>query len=334
MPTLKDVARQSGVTVTTVSRVLNHRGSISPKTTKRVLDAMKEIGYYPNEAARSLSGKSSNIIGVILPNTTNPYFAAVINQIEQYAYAQGYKIILCNSNHEKEKEKEYFSMLRSNKVAGIIFASRTQDLCNFDEPTSAFPVVSLERLVSGRFSAVACDNYQGGVLAANHLIDCGCKNLVHIGGVVNLSMPADDRCRGFIDVCKERNISYHVVSTLEQQFRNLDYLEIVENLFRENPSVDGIFASSDVIAAAVLRACYLRGIRVPDKMQLVGFDDTPLASLLTPQLTTIHQPIDQLCKLSVDAIIAQRNGTAVPSRTILNVTLVQRETTRLPGASL
>ena len=94
--------------------------------------------------------------------------------------------------------------------------------------------------------------------------------------------------------------------------------------------MDGIFASSDIIAAAVLHVCYLLGIRVPDQIQLVGFDDTPLASLLTPHLTTIHQPIDQLCRLSVDTIIAQRNGNDVPSRTILNVKLIQRETTRLP----
>lgn len=328
MPTLKDVAKQAGVTVTTVSRVLNNRGAISEKTASRVWQAMKEIGYQPNEAARSLSGKSSNIIGVIIPNASNPYFASVVNQIEQYAYSQGFKIILCNSNHEKNKEKEYFSMLRSNKVAGIIVASRTQDLSEFADP--AFPVVSLERMMSNQFSAVACDNYQGGVLATEHLIECGCKNLVHIGGVVNLAMPADDRCMGFTDVCKAHNVQHHVVSTLEQHFRSMDYTEIVENILREDPSVDGIFASSDIIAAAVLHVCYLRGIRVPDQIQLVGFDDTPLASLLTPQLTTIHQPIDQLCRLSVDTIIAQRNGNDVPSRTILNVKLIQRETTRLP----
>lgn len=327
MPTLRDVAKQANVTVTTVSRVLNNRGAISEKTAKRVMEAMQEIGYHPNEAARSLSGKSSNIIGVIVPNTSNPYFSSVVNQIEQYAYARGFKTILCNSNHQKSKEREYFSMLHANKVAGIVFASRTQEFSEF--VTSSFPVVFLERFVSNKFSSVACDNYQGGILAAEHLVACGCKNLVHIGGVVNLAMPADDRARGFIDVCKARGIRHYVVSTQEQHFRNMKYEEIIESILQEDPSIDGIFASSDVIAAAVLHVCYHHRISVPDQLQLVGFDDTPLADLLTPRLTTIQQPIEQLCRLSVDAIIDQRNGNAVPSRTVLNVQLIQRETTRL-----
>lgn len=326
MPTLKDVAERAHVTVTTVSRVLNHRGAISEKTAKRVFAAMQEIGYHPNEAARSLSGKSSNIIGVIVPAVSNPFFADMANHLEQYASEQGYKIILCNSNHEKSKEKEYIDMLRSNKVAGIVLASRTRNLDELED--ASLPIVSFERIASNQLSAVACDNYHGGVLAAQHLIDCGCTNLVHIGGVVNLAMPADDRCKGFVDVCEKSGVPYRIISTLESHFRNMDYAEIIEALLKDDPSVDGIFASSDVIAAEVLHVCHTHGIQVPEQMQVVGFDDTKLSRLLTPRLTTIHQPLEQMCHLALDTILAQRNGNDVSSRTILNVQLIQRETTR------
>ena len=325
VPTLKDVAERANVTVTTVSRVLNRRGAISKKTADRVFAAMQEIGYHPNEAARSLSGKSSNIIGVIVPAVSNPFFADMVNRLEVYASEKGYKIILCNSNHEKNKEKEYVDMLRSNKVAGIVLASRTRDLEEFEN--AALPIVSFERIASGEISAVACDNYRGGVLATQHLIDCGCKNLVHIGGVVNLAMPADDRCKGFLDVCENAGVKHRVISTLEQHFRDMDYSEIVEAMLKDDPEVDGVFASSDVIAAEVLHVCYRHGIHVPEQMQVVGFDDTKVAQLLTPRLTSIHQPLEQMCRLALDTIIAQREGTSVPSRTVLSVQLIQRETT-------
>lgn len=326
MPTLKDVAERANVTVTTVSRVLNSRGPISQKTAQRVREAMQEIGYHPNEAARSLSGKSSNIIGLIVPNSKFPYLGGIINQIEQYAYTQGYKTILCNSNHEVRKEMEYLEMLRSNKVAGIIMASRVCDLNEFGD--TSLPIVSLDRPATDRFSSVACDRYQGGSLAARHLIDCGCKNLAFIGGVTDLAFPFMDHCAGFSDICEKNGVRHREILTREKNFINMNYAEHIEKLFADDPSVDGVFASSDTIAAEVLHACYLRGIKVPEQLQLVGFHDSLLAQLLTPRLTSVHLPVEQLCRLAVDMIIAQRHNSAVPSRTVLNVQLVQRETTR------
>src|SRR5471030_2413619 len=128
MATIKDVAEVAGITVTTVSRVLNNRGYISEKTRKKVYDAMQQLNYRPNEMARSLLRKKSNLIGLIIPTVAHPFFSELTNYIEYYAYKLGYKILLCNSYQDSVKEKEYIMMLKSNQVDGIIMASHTLEI--------------------------------------------------------------------------------------------------------------------------------------------------------------------------------------------------------------
>ena len=202
MATLKDVAAKSGVTVTTVSRVLNNRGYISAETREKVYAAMKELNYQPNEIARSLSKKKSNSIGVIVPHIEHPYFARLIRYLEIESTKRGYKIILCNSQGKFEKEIDYLEMFQSYRVAGIILCSSSVDIGKFISLN--IPVVSIERLVDVGTTSVECDNYQGGVLAAKHLIERGCKHLIHFSGIEDERMPADDRCRGFSDICEEK----------------------------------------------------------------------------------------------------------------------------------
>ena len=173
MATLKDVAAECGLTVTTVSRVLNNRGYISDETRKKVYAAMDKLNYRPNEVARSLSKKTTNTIGVIVPHIRHPYFAEMISNIENAASKHGYKIILCNSKGRSNKEKEYLDMCTSNRVAGIILFSGSVAVQEFTDSNIA--LVTVERFVENGTAAVECDNKQGGELAAQHLIECGCK---------------------------------------------------------------------------------------------------------------------------------------------------------------
>lgn len=325
MPTLKDVAEKSGVTVTTVSRILNNRGYISEKTRKKVYDTMKEINYQPNELARSLTKKRTNIIGIIVPSVMHPFFSQVVNYMEFYAYQLGYKIMVCNSYHQKSKETEYIDMLKSNKVSGIILCSRTKDIeksLNVD-----MPVVTFERTAPADVISVLCDNYKGGEIAANHLVALGCKNLVHISGSIDVPTPADKRRDAFIDVCKKNNVEYKVFYTNEAQFQSMDYEEFIESIIVENNGIDGVFASSDVIASQVIHACFKNSIKIPNDLKLIGFDDVDIASLVTPRLTTIQQPIKEMCKHSIDNIINKLDGKVVPIQTVLPVTFIKRETT-------
>lgn len=164
MATLKDVAKETGLTVTTVSHVLNNRGYISEETRKKVYDAMKKLNYHPNEVARSLSKQSTNTIGVIVPHIRHPYFAELISNLESQAYRHQHKILLFNSQEKNEKEYEYLEMCSSNRVAGIILCSGTVGVNEFQGLN--VPLITIERFLENGTGAVECDNIQGGRLAA------------------------------------------------------------------------------------------------------------------------------------------------------------------------
>lgn len=325
MVTLKDVAKRTGLTVTTVSRVLNNRGYISEKARNKVYEAIRELDYHPNELARSLTKQRTSIIGVIVPSVMHPFFSEVVNYLESYAVQHNYKIMLCNSYRQKEKEIEYINMLKSNRVSGIVLCSRTEDIESYLD--TRMPVVSFERDVSSDISFISCDNYQGGQLATKHLIDRGCRRLVHIGGARDMHMPADRRGEAFLKVCEEHDVEAKVYYTDEAQLYTMEYEECIERILLENRGVDGIFASSDVIAAEAIHACAKLGIRIPEEMRLVGFDDIRLASLTTPKITTIRQPIEQMSDFAIRTIVKQAEMNAAPSRTTLAVRLIKRETT-------
>ena len=340
MATLKDVARETGLTVTTVSRVLNNRGYISEETREKVYEAMKKLNYRPNEVARSLSKKSTNTIGVIVPHIRHPYFSELISNLENEASKRGYKMILCNSQEKENKEREYLEMCTSNRVAGIVLCSAGVAVEEFQG--SNIPLITIERYMENGTASVECDNRQGGKLAAEHLIACGCKNLLHISGVYETAMPADNRALGFIEVCEKAGVSHWEVATNTYQYNNLEYHDFLEEVLKENyhvdntaendencgkSRIDGIFASSDLIAAQVLQVCSKLGIRVPEDIKLVGFDDVNISSLTTPRITTIHQPIKEIAELTLELLINAQDGKTVAKRSLLPVSLVKREST-------
>ena len=325
MATLKDVAALSGLTVTTVSRVLNNRGYISKDARKKVYDAMKELNYRPNEVARSLSKRTTNTIGVIVPHIRHPYFAEMISCLERAANSKGYKIILCNSQGEEYKEREYMEMCTSNCVAGIILFSAGVAVEEF--VGNNIPLITVERFLENGTASVECDNKQGGILAARHLISKGCRRMLYVSGVEETSMPADDRRAGFAQVCNENGIAYREVSTHIEQYNRLDYYELIESTLLRYPDTDGIFASSDLIAAQTLQVCAKLKKRVPQDIKVVGFDDVEITRLTVPPITTIHQPVMEMAQMAVDLLVSAANGNTVAKRSLLPVTLVERDST-------
>lgn len=325
MATLKDVAREAGLTVGTVSRILNNRGYISSNAREKVDEAMEKLNYRPNEVARSLHGKSTNTIGLIVPHIRHPYFAEMISNLENQAYKKGYKILLCNSQSIQEKEKEYIDIITGNRAAGLILCSGTVDTKVFQRVD--IPVITMERFLDNGTACVECDNKQGGELAARKLIACGCKNLLHVGTIGTVPMPADMRTEGFREICQKKNITFVEVSTEEEQYNDLKYDELLESMLIKYPETDGMFLSSDVMAAQALQVCRKLGLSVPEDMKIVGFDDVNIASLTTPQLTTVHQPVKEMAEIAVNLIQDAVTGKLVPKRTVLPVRLVERETT-------
>lgn len=323
MATIKDVAKVAEVTVTTVSRVLNNRGYISESTRKKVYDAMEQLNYRPNEMARSLLRKKSNLIGLIIPTVAHPFFAELTNYIEYYAYKLGYKILLCNSYQDSIKEKEYIMMLKSNQVDGIIMASHTLEI---DEYLNLnLPIVAIDRMFSKSIPFITSDNYSGGVLATNLLIDKGCKKLAHISGSLDLETPANNRYKAFLDVVTKRNIENVILETQLGILEN--YEKIVYKLFEEHPDIDGIFVSSDMIGISVIKVAKELGKEIPKDLKIVGYDDIAFSSLISPSLTTIKQPIEQMAELVIQILIDQMEQKEVSLENVLPITLVERETT-------
>ena len=316
MATLKEVADKAGVTVTTVSRMLNKPDKVSKKTSDRIQKAMKELHYKPNEIAQSLSKKTSNIIGLIVPSARNYFFCKIIDSIEHYTAEYGYKLLLCASNHEKEKEIDYFGMLKANKVAGVIIASRTQDIG--EKVKMDAPVISIDRKISAEIPSVGSDNFTGGCLAAKHLIDRGCKKMAYFSGSPTLvGMDANKRLQGFESILREYSKSPVVLELSEDRFVSMKYEDVISAFFNRHSDVDGVFTSNDIIAAQIIKYCRQNSIDIPGRMKIVGYDDIDLAGLITPSITTIHQPIDDMCRFAVESIVGYKDRT-IPISTIFS----------------
>lgn len=325
MANIKDVAERSGVTVTTVSRVLNNRGYISEKTRQKVYKAMEELNYQPNEIARALLKRKSNLIGLIIPNVSHPFFAELTNYIEYYAYKNGYKILLCNAYQDSKKEKDYIDMLKRHQVDGIIMGSHTLEFSEY--LNLGLPIVAIDRFLSDNVPYISSDNYNGGELATKLLIEKGCRKIAHISGSLSLSTPANKRYTAFVDIAGKNNISYVIIETKLNRFDKEEYERQIYKLFEDHPDIDGIFASSDLIAACIVEVSNALGKTIPDDLKVVGYDDTNIASLIVPALTTIRQPIEKIGELAVEAIINQLNGEEVTKENILPIELIERKTT-------
>ena len=325
MATLKDVAIEAGLAVSTVSRILNNRGYISQDARTRVNQAMEKLNYQPNELARSLHRNKSNLIGLIVPHIKHPYFSAVISQVEDQAYQRGYRILLCNSQTMKEREQEYIEICRRNRVAGIIMCTGQDSLKGFED--LGVPVIAWERFSDDKVAAIECDNVLGGSIAAQHLIDCGCRHLIHLGTNANMQMPGDYRLLGFQETCRKHGVTCYnetICIGLDYTKDNKDH---IIKILKKYPETDGIFANNDILAVQVLRACKDLRIPVPEKIKVVGYDDVFLTRFTSPSLTTIRQPLKEMAIHAIEILDSSIQGEPCLEKTIFPVTLIEREST-------
>ncbi|MFC5407162.1 LacI family DNA-binding transcriptional regulator [Cohnella soli] len=321
--TIRDIAEKVGVSVTTVSRVLNNRGYLSDGLKKRVHEAMEEMNYQPNEVARSLSRKKSNILGLIIPDISHPFFAQMTKHMEYYAYKHGYKLMLCNSLLDKKKEKEYIDLLRASQVDGIIMGSHTMSVKEY--LSIKLPLVTLDRQISESIPYISSDNYRGGSLATQLLLRKNCNKIAYLSGNLQLNMLAKQRHDAFVRQAKGKGVEYIVKQTDMNGFQYKKYENLVRELFQEHPDIDGVFASSDMLALQVVRECRRLGKSVPDQVKVVGYDGIQIGG--TEDLTTIAQPIKEMGRLAVQHLLQQIAGEETPLETILPVKLLEKGTT-------
>lgn len=324
LATIKDVAERAGVTVTTVSRVLNNRGYISEETREKVHRVMREMQYQPNEIARSLSRKKTMILGVIIPTIAHPFFAELTNYIEKYASQRGYKILLCNSRMNQGKEKEYIDMLTSNRVDGMFMSSHTLEVDEYKKLKQ--PIITFDRRIAD-IPYVSSDNEQGGIYAAELLLKKECRKIAHITGNLGLDLLSNQRTDGFVRTLRAQGVEPIVIELGPDVFESEGYEQVITSLLEQNPDIDGIFTSSDILAMNVIKVCMGKGIDIPGRIKLIGYDDIEMASLVTPALTTIKQPIEEMAERAVHLLDGLIRGEEIKNENVLPVTLVERGST-------
>lgn len=317
---LTDVAKLAGVSPTTVSRVINKKGYLSEKTIQKVNDAMRELGYKPNNLARSLQGKSAKLIGLIFPNIRHVFYAELIDKLEHELFKKGYKTIICNSEHDSEKEREYIEMLEANQVDGIISGSHNLGIEDYNRVTA--PIISFDRNLSPGIPVVSSDNYGGGVLAAQTLVKTGAKDIIMITGNDNSNSPTGLRHAGFASILPDAPI-INVSSDFSPVRKEM---EIKNILTQQKP--DAIFASDDLTAILIINIAKELGISVPDQLKVIGYDGTYFIENYYPQLTTVKQPLEEIAFLCVELLLQKIDGKKVATTGyFLPVTL-------LPGKSI
>ncbi|WP_339283065.1 LacI family DNA-binding transcriptional regulator [Oceanobacillus sp. FSL K6-3682] len=322
MTTIRDVSKYSGVSVATVSRVLNNSNKVKSTTKKKVLQAIKELNYKPNAVAKTLFKKQSYSIGLIIPDISNPFFPEVARAVEDTARHYGYRVILCNSDGNSEKEKDYVETLSQNHVDGLLVTSISENSDNFKG--LHMPVVALDRSKGKEIPCVYVDNYEGGKLAAQTLFENGGKVFGEISGPSNL-ITAKERSRGFHDFLKKQKTT---AITYESEFDFKHSIVVAGRLLDENPEVDSVFVGNDQIGIALLKEAMLRGIRIPDDLQIIGFDGIEIGGLITPSLSTIQQPIYELGKEATKLLLALANKKSVEQTSIcMPINYVKRSTT-------
>jgi len=324
MASIKEVAKLAGVSVATVSRVLNDKGYVGQRTREMVEQAIKELNYKPNEVARSLFKKQSSTIGLIVPDIMNPYFPELARAVEDTASKFGYNVILCNSDEDRVKEQAYLDMLQQNYVNGIIVSSNTMTAEQVIKLN--IPVVSIDREISKGLPTIVVENMKGAHKATRYLMSKGCSRIAHIRGpqgVVN----ADERCEGYREVVQQESWfseSYIVDGDYDMEAS----IEATLELLKTHSEIDGIFAANDIMAIGAMKAASQLGIRVPDELAIVGFDGIKLSSVTIPELTTIVQPIYEMGEKATKMLVSLMNQQEVGQTYYkFDVDLIERNST-------
>lgn len=331
--TIRDVAKKAGYSISTVSLVLNNKNvSISQSTRDKVLAAVKALDYRPNQLAVSMVTKKTNVIGLIIPDNSNMFFADLSKAIEVAAHKAGYNLIYGNSSNDSGHDIEYMRMFTDRQVDGIIFA-KSASICAEDDiramqfiRESKIPFVSVDRELRGNnIRSVLLDNRRGGYLATRHLLELGHRKIGCVTGPLDL-MSSHERLEGYRDALAEYGVPYKEELIAEGDFQMAGSEKPVLQLLRQN--VTGIFSFNDMMAYSIYQVMARRSLRIPQDISLVGFDDLWLSDFLQPPLTTVHQPVEEIGRKAVAALVSAMNGEdAGQQNSVLMPTLHVRAST-------
>ncbi len=321
MVTLKDVAKEVGVSIATVSYVLNGTGSVSKAVQDRVRRAVEKLDYRPNRKAQAMRTGSSKLIGLILPDLTNPFFPELAQKVEEEARKVGYMVILFDAQEDQSAEEEGFKVLHQHGVDGIIWCPVSDSVPKIARSPN-HPLVLIDRPLKG-FDVVHSDYYQGGALLADYVINTGHRKIGLLAGPHQVAS-ANQRRMGFL---QRSNEEVEIVWDLEVPYSR-DLPENARAMLKKQEATM-IVAANDMVAIGAMGVLADCGVSVPDDVSIVGFDNIPWSTVIKPELTTINQPIGLICAEAISLLVSRTSNPEKPiKRILLDVTLVERDSVK------
>jgi LacI family transcriptional regulator len=317
--TIVDVAREAKVSLMTVSRVINNKDGVSDATRERILEIIRRLGYRPSDIARGLATKRTGTLGLVVPDNANPFFSEVARGAEQVAYANNYNVFLCNTDENKQRELAVLQSLGEKRVDGLLLCSSRLEDVALREALAFHPAVVLVNRVPDEIEGIGIlriADEVGGQLAARHLLDTGHRIIGFVVGPTT-SFSSRQRVQGYQTALAEAGVPYNpellkICTPIVEGGR-----EAVLELLQEHPEITALLCFNDLVAIGALQACAELGRRVPDDLAVVGFDDIPLAVLVTPPLTTCHVPRYDLGSQAMQMLLNEINDSVEESKSVL-----------------
>lgn len=332
-PTNKDVARRAGVSIATVSRVLNDLPNVRPPVRRKVMRAIQELGYQPNRTARQLRVKSSKVLGLIISDIQNPFFTSVVRGIEDEAYKHQFSLVLCNTDEDPAKEKLYADVMRAEGVAGVILAStreKNPHIATLLEQN--IPVVAIDRQVTERrIDRVVVANRDGAFEAVAHLLALGHRRIGFVG-LPAVRTTGREREEGYLDALRAAQVRVRSEWMRRGDGKQEGGYQCASELLALNKPPSALFVANNLMTLGALMAIREKGLKIPNDISIVGFDDMPWTPLLCPPLTTVAQPTYELGSQAAALLLARIADPKRPTtHLLLKPNLIVRESTSAPA---
>lgn len=328
--TMNELAQAAGVSIATVSRVFSGSPKVSEKTRTKVLELVHQSGFQPNETARTMAAGSSHLIAVILPDIENPYFSRLLSEVEQLCVKNGYTMIFFNSNGDSEKEKEIVTKMMARQADGMLICmTRIKSEMIPVIKTANFPVVVMTRNING-LDSVAINHLEGGRLAADYLIENRCEQFFFFG------LKDDEKFTGFYNELLKKKVPKSKIKIFGDKnwyFNNYAQAsELMDKFMQEQKTSTektGLFCINDLSAVQAINAANRNNIKIPEKLNIVGFDNTMLCDMTFPALTSINQPLDKIAAKSFEILCQKikekKEGKSSLKTIVLEPSIIKRE---------
>ncbi len=319
---MTDVAREAGVALGTVSRVVNNQ-PVGAEFREKVEAAIERLGYQYNSSGRSLRTGDTHTVAFIIPNTINPYFALLVHYVNLALEKRDYRMLLCFTEYDRSREAEFIQMALQNQVDGIIALTYNP---NLTIPENV-PFVTIDRFFSTSVPCIASDNFGGGFMAAHRLRDLGCTSLAFMRVGSTLTNEPSKRRDGFVSACVEMGLPFEIMALEDGQPFEMFEKFLTDHMTDGKLQFDGLFVGTDSLAWQIIRILRGKGLRVPEDVQVIGFDGIRMFGDQEPVVSTIVQPVQEIAEACVSTVLS-RHLSGVPSLICLPVTYLAGGTTR------